>query len=206
MPIESRSLSNKSEAQQAFKNRLRERYGQPRNSTLFDMATGLWLPMHLVTAAHIYPRHWHSKLQTDTSLNDIYDVVNGLLLYKPVEVAFDTSRLCIEVDGKGKMSFFLLDETLRSVRLVDEAIRILGKGNENSVTGGVDLQTTFGDLDGRDLFFPGIERPAKRLLCIHAVASWTQYAGLPSPRFPNCQCSEDGKVENFLSMYGWTAV
>jgi hypothetical protein len=47
-----------------------------------------------------------------------------LLLYKPVEVAFDQGKICIEVDGVGRMRFALLDQSIRDKKLVDLACEL----------------------------------------------------------------------------------
>lgn len=58
-----------------------------------------------------------------------------------------------------------------------------------------------GDLDGQELYFPGTERPEKRLLGIHAMNSWHHAGRLGGS--PHCHSSDEGKVENFLYIYGW---
>ena len=93
-------------------------------------------------------------------------------------------------------------ETLRNTKLVDEALRICKTCDEKSVTGGLDLYDTFGDLDGRELYFPGTKRPSKRLLGIHAATSWSRCL-LPT-RFPKYDSSDDGRAERLINMYKWT--
>jgi len=54
-------------------------------------------------------------------MTDIDDPLNGLLLYKPVEWAFDRAKICVEVKSGDNMTFRLLDEALRNTLLVDQA-------------------------------------------------------------------------------------
>jgi hypothetical protein len=106
---------------------------------------------------------------------DIDDLRNGLLLYKPVEKAFDAAKLCIEVNPEGKMTFHLFDEDLRDLELADYACRLRKQANcgDRRLEAEEDLHITFGDLDGQEVYFPnGVEmRPSKRLLAVHAVAA-----------------------------------
>jgi hypothetical protein len=124
-----------------------------------------------------------------TSLKDINDIHNGLLLYKPVEWAFDSGKLCIGVKSKDDMIFHFLDENLSNVKIADKAAEIrVGKQKKQSKKIKVDLEgshveikghfgiekdlhTTFGDLDGSQVKFPkGVTmRPSKRLLALHAA-------------------------------------
>lgn len=194
----------KSDAQRSFKALLKENYNQTLEGTLIDMATGYSFPQHTVTASHIYPRDRRQFLSDDSRFTDIYHVRNGLLLYKPVEVAFDQKQLCVEVDEEKQYKFYLLDETLRTVKLVDAALPHFSAKYNKSVTGGVDLQTTFGDLDGRLLTIPeATELPSKALLAIHAVSSWRHQSqgSNRNVRFPEFNSSDDGKAENVIHMY-----
>jgi hypothetical protein len=180
---------NREEVQLGFMTLLKQGYGQPEQGDLFDMATGEHLPHHAVVATHIFQRKWQNQLPYYTSLKDIDNIHNGLLLYKPVEWAFDRAKLCIEVNSEGQMSFLLLDNGLRGVKLVGKACEL----REESACGNrpigteSDLQTTFGDLDGQQVhFLIGIVmRPSKGLLGLHAVASW-----MAARHFePNCKIS-----------------
>ena len=58
------------------------------------MLTGFLLPETTIIAAHLYKHCWYDLVKEDLGFDDIDDVKNGLLLWKPVEHAFDTSRLC----------------------------------------------------------------------------------------------------------------
>jgi HNH endonuclease len=97
----------------------------PKDNNLFDMATGEKLCHGSVIAAHIFQLHWQECLSVFTSLTDINDVRNALLLYKPVEDAFDRARVCILTDaGSQTMQFCLLDKALQMTKLADRAITL----------------------------------------------------------------------------------
>jgi hypothetical protein len=157
-----------------FKLDVKNFYGLIGDNNLFDMATGKELRHGSVIAAHIFQFRWWRSLPLLTSLTEINDVRNALLLYKPVEDAFDRARLCIDADGQ-TMRFCLLDETLRTTKLADRAatLRKLAKLEIPTTPAEIALEETFGDLDGREVFFPQAcsNRPSKRLLALHRRAA-----------------------------------
>ena len=167
---------NQEESQHHFKVSLKQQYEQPEQGDLFDMATGEHLPHSTVVASHIFQHKWQSQLPYYTSLKNIDDARNGLLLYKPVEWAFNRGKLCIEVNSEGQMTFLLLDDSLRDVKLVGKACQLREERRHGNRPFGIEnnIQSTFGDLDGQQVHFPkGTSmRPSKRLLGLHAVASW----------------------------------
>jgi hypothetical protein len=135
----------------SFKSLLKCEYGQPEWGDLFDMATGnifdtvVWW--------------WHIFSSTgggSSLLKGIDDTCKGLLLYKPVEWAFDCTKLCIEVNSVNRMTFCLLDQDLHYVKLACKAcsLSVAAKHNGELVGRENNLQTTFGDLDGQDMQFP----------------------------------------------------
>ena len=72
-----------------FKCLLKRKYHKPENGNLFDMAMGTSL-LHLsVLASYIFQHKWVKHLSKFTSITNINDPHNGLLLYKPVKWAFD---------------------------------------------------------------------------------------------------------------------
>ncbi|KAF5387796.1 hypothetical protein D9615_000180 [Tricholomella constricta] len=163
----------RSETQVTFKALLREEYHQPEDGKLFDMATGRRLPHSTVAASHIYQHKWRKELWRFTTLTDINDPLNGLLLYRPVEWAFDRAKICVQVKSSNQMTFRLLDQSLRDTLLADKACDLrheAGRGNKRLVDE-TDLDMTFGDLDGHPLQFPDgvVMRPSRRLLGLHAI-------------------------------------
>ena len=161
--------------QNTFKSSLMDSYDQPDDGLIFDMATGRRLPYTLVVAAHIFQHKWQDRLPQLMLLKNIDDMCNGLLLYKPVEKAFNAAKLCIEVNPEGKMTFRLFDDDFRDLELTEYACQLRKQANcgDWRLKEEEDLHITFGDLDGQEVHFPdGVEmRPSKRLLAIHAVAA-----------------------------------
>jgi hypothetical protein len=157
-----------------FKNDVKTFYGLSGDGDLFDMATGKKLRHGCVIGTHIFQLCWQTSLSIVSSFTDINHVRNALLLYKPVEDAFDRARLCIDVKGQ-TMWFRLLDEMLQATKLTDRAV-VLRKAAKLQIlltAAEMALTTTFGDLDGRELFFPRgcIQRPSKQLLALHGCAA-----------------------------------
>ena len=176
-------------------------YHQPNNGDVFDMATGRYFPLSDVMASHIFLYRWCHRITRYTSFSDINDVRNGLLLYKPVAWALRHAKMCIEVGNMGVMTFCLLDENLQDVMLADMASELQNASPCGHQPGSIGDETTFGDLDGREVQFPqqSTTRPSKRLLGIHAIAAWvaakseTRHFDTP---VPECNASdvETGKV------------
>lgn len=170
--------SSRKKKEHEFKNRLKESYRQPEKGNLFDMATGKWLRYSLVLPTYIFKKDWKEHLSVHTSLSNIEDPRNGILLYKPVHSVFNEGRLCIEVSTQGDMTFRLLDYTLWDIELANLACQLREEDNAGNqrLPEENDLHITFGDLDGEPLQFPQDTemRPSKRLLGIHALSSLLQ--------------------------------
>jgi hypothetical protein len=145
------------------------------------MATGTLLPHNVVIGAHIFQHHWSKYLTTIANLSNINDTQNGLLLYKPVEWAFDNAKMCVEIVD-GEMKFCLLSPELKAVKLVEQAVLL----QVNSKRPGAfhpreaDINITFGDLDGKPVCFLQnlTMQPSRRLLILHAIASWSARCSL----------------------------
>lgn len=162
--------------QHDFKTSLKLEYSQPDDGYLFDMATGMRLRHSVVVASHIFQHRWKKQLSKFTSFTDINDVRNGLLLYTPVDWAFDRAKICVEVDAESKMTFRLLDQSLGGINLADKArsLRMERGGSDDDLIGNeAEIKTTFGDLNGQPLKFPEgvVSRPSKRMLGFHAVTA-----------------------------------
>ena len=177
LSFEDATVASRSRAhtQAKFKRLLKHEYHQPEIGNLFDMATGTSLPHCSVVASHIFQHKWQKELSEFTSITDIDDPCNGLLLYKPVEWAFDRAKICVEVKSGNRMTFRLLDEDLRKTLLADKACRLRDErgGGNNRTKEEENLLMTFGDLDKQPLKFPEgtVMRPSKRLLGLHTVAA-----------------------------------
>lgn len=71
------------------------------------MLTGEMLPSTTVIASHLYKSEWRDFAKLDLDLDDIDDVGNGLLLWKPIKEAFDTSRLCFVYEKASARYIFM---------------------------------------------------------------------------------------------------
>jgi hypothetical protein len=144
------------------------------------------LPSPLVIASHIFPRSKGYLSEKLLGFSDIDDERNGLLLFKPLEYAFDHFQISFIYDqGSEAFRLKVFDPSLRSQRLFEKldakhsAIllqnqtlpidwesqgRILAPGTD------YDIQTTFGDLEvaPSSLCFQTLDRPYKRCLNVQA--------------------------------------
>jgi len=192
-----------------FKDTLKEAYNQPMayDKGLLDMATGAVLPHNIVIAAHIFQCRWQKYLSSFSTMTGVDDACNGLLLYKPVEWAFDRAKLFVEIID-GVMTFHLIDQELENIKLVDKAIELQAQNRcpgtcsqEEAV-----LKITFSDLDGAVLSFPPNckMQPSKRMLLIDAYSSWIHVNGTTGRHSPpiynksGYDLSGDKDVKNVL--------
>lgn len=154
-----------------FKTLLEGEYQEPAQEGLFNMVTGHYLPCDLVVASYIFLYKWRNRIFQHMDFRDINDVQNGLLLYKPVEWAFNRAKMCIEVDDMGRMTFCLLDYDLYNVKFIDKDAELQ---SERPTFGGTTVQMTFGDLDKQEVWFPerSATRPSHQLLGLHAITAW----------------------------------
>jgi hypothetical protein len=56
------------------------------------MLTGEWLPRKCVIASHLFKKKWANEAKRLLQIENINDVRNGLLLWKPLEHAFDRGQ------------------------------------------------------------------------------------------------------------------
>lgn len=88
------------------------------------------LPASSVIGAHLFKWHWHERMHV-LGLSDINDMGNGLPLWKPIEWAYDTSRLCFVYDkSRDELVAHVLDNS------------ILGIGSKRARTHGSSLART----------------------------------------------------------------
>ena len=136
------------------------------------------LPRHLVIGAHLFKREWSDMAKMLLDIDSVDDARNGLLLYKPLEWAFNTGRLMVVAES-GEFIVRLLDPAIREVALHAKATQLLHKsGVEQATLLGTltrdyplpDELSTFGALhDARArLVLPCGLRPWRRCLCFHA--------------------------------------
>eukprot|EP00128_Syssomonas_multiformis_P018004 Colp12_sorted_trinity150504_noHs@2791 len=168
-------------------------YGENRNSFKRKRKLRCFLLNHYFTASqtacsHIFKKEWESNCAL-VGLQSINQGDNLLLLYKPIEWAFDDSRLCFAYDAKGDtFTARLLDPSISNLRLSTKASQLLGK---NYKCDQAMANMTFGQLDGMSLVFCNQNRPLKRLLCFHATMAchravengWVAESSLDKPEF-----------------------
>ncbi|GMF36086.1 unnamed protein product [Phytophthora lilii] len=114
-------------------------------------------------------------------ISDFDDEKNGLLLFKPLEYALDHFQISFIRDDSDVFRLKLFDPSIKDTRIIDLKDR---KGHDvltterrglllNSVSRAkqactFDMETTFGNLDGKPLVFTGLERPFYRCLNLQA--------------------------------------
>ncbi|CAL8463682.1 g3216 [Coccomyxa elongata] len=154
-----------------FRQRLQAVYGAEQNGLLCCMLTGEKLPVSTVIASHLYKCEWKEFAEVDMGLEDIDDVGNGLLMWKPIEHAFNTSALCFVHDkGMDRFVAHVLDLSLLDVSLSARGAKLMGASWVASPPGSRAASLTYRDIDGEALRFPPncLQRPLKRVLCYQA--------------------------------------
>ncbi|DBA99022.1 TPA: hypothetical protein ACH3X1_014292 [Trebouxia sp. C0004] len=153
-----------------LKGRLKAAYGKTVQGKLVCMLTSEALPSKTVIAAHLYKSSWAVFVELALGFSDIDDVRNGLLLWKPIEHAFDTAQMCFTYDTQHN-SFVarVLNPALLTEKLSSYGQRVMG-ARWAAPSSARAMTLTFADIDNVALSFPlGCEvRPYKRVLCYQA--------------------------------------
>ena len=164
----------KSMESSVLKNRLAalqlESENAPPHGSLRCMLLDVLLPYAHVTGAHLLKREWADFSAELADVTDIEDVRNGLLLYKPLEWAFDTSRLAFVWEpASGRFVAHLLDRSIAHQLLVTRAKELLKERfRENGGDALALAGRSFGDVHGTALMLPPGFSPLRRCLCFHA--------------------------------------
>ncbi|KAG1708294.1 hypothetical protein DVH05_024974 [Phytophthora capsici] len=162
------------------------------DATLLCMVLNVALPISVVMASHIFRReHDHLKGHF-VQIADIDDVRNGLLLFKPIESAFDDLDISFLVDKHDRFTLKVFNSTIKTDLLVDWLTKQQWKdlGGESLPTHWrtskspiyapnapqFNVLTTFGELDGKTLRFPrgSTLRPFRRCLYYQAQLARTR--------------------------------
>ena len=135
---------------------------------------GVELPRNVVVGAHLFKHEWADLAKQLLDIDSIDDARNGLLLYKPLEWAFDTGRLAFVWD-RVTQSFVahVLDPAVLELSLCQKAADLL-KSDVSDVAEQHKLvghQTTFGSIHGTSLQLPDGFMPWRRCLCFHALVT-----------------------------------
>ena len=126
-------------------------------------------PYAYVIGAHLLKREWGDMSKELADVDDVEDPRNGLLLYKPLEWAFDTSRLAFTWDeATSRFVAHLLDGHLANVKLVEKAKELLKDRYRRSEDADELGEMCFSDVDGLPLVLPVGFLPFRRCLCLHA--------------------------------------
>lgn len=127
------------------------------------------VPSESLVVGHIFKHEWAAISQRMMNF-DINDARNGLPIFKPIEDAFDTLRLCIIVEETVAAEKFIvkvLDPLLLDVLLVDRATQLGVKGVQYSKTVPA---MRFRDIHNTVLNFYSLHRPFKRALYFQLAA------------------------------------
>ena len=92
-------------------------------ATIICQFLGIDFPTNYVNFSHIFQRKW-AKSRKIIYLQEINDVKNLLLLFKPIEVAFDEGRICfIWDDAVSQFRMKVLDPSIRRQTLLELTLR-----------------------------------------------------------------------------------
>jgi len=153
---------------QLFCRHVKTRYGALQGSKCWCLLTNAALPSSTVIGSHLFKWEWSEHVHL-LGFEDVNDVRNGLPLWKPLEWAFDTSRLCFTFDKNSeKFIAKIMDPSILTKKLVDIGQEKMGSDWKSPP---YPLQKlTFQDIDNRPLEFePGRPlRPYKRVLNFQA--------------------------------------
>jgi len=134
-------------------------------ATITCQFLGVDFPTHQVTCSHIFQKKW-AKSRMTIDLKEINDVKNLLLLFKPIEVAFDEGRICFLWDSAvSQFRMKVLDPAIRNKSVLDLALRQFPSYSTSNVD--AILNSTFAVLEGNPLNTSN-GLPYKRCLAFHA--------------------------------------
>ena len=153
---------------QLFSRSVKTQYGAVEVSDCWCLLTNAALPSSTVISLHLFKWEWSEYVHL-LGFEDINDVKNGLPLWKPLEWAFDTSRLCFTFDKTSdKFIAKVMDPSILTEKLVDSGWEKMGTDWKRPPYALQNL--TFQDFDNSALEFdPGRPLPLyKRVLNFQA--------------------------------------
>ena len=154
---------------QFFSRDVKAEYGALQGRDCWCLLTNDILPSSTVIGSHLFKWEWSEYVHL-LGFGDINDVRNGLPLWKPIEWAFDTSRLCFTFDKTSdKFIAKVMDPSILTKKLVDIGREKMGAVEWKQPPFRL-KNLTFQDIDSRALEFdPGRPlRPYKRVLNFQA--------------------------------------
>jgi hypothetical protein len=155
----------------------------------------IYLPSDWVIASHLFPFTLNIVAAELFDVPDIDDEQNGLLLFRPVESAYDHAQLSFLGNNTSDDYFLKLwDQSLKNVPLIScltepeqsalkSVLGFVSSSNFVTVTDGLDkkipfkMNTTFGDIDGKKLAFLNANRPFRRFLNFQARIGFNRHGG-----------------------------
>lgn len=154
---------------QLFSRSVKSDYGALEGtSKCWCLLTNAVLPSSTVIGSHLFKLEWSEYVHL-LGFDNINDVKNGLPLWKPIQWAFDTSRLCFTFDkNSDKFIAKITDPSILMKKLVDIGRDKMGTDWRSPPS--LVQNLTFQDIDNRALEFDPKRpmRPYKRVLNFHA--------------------------------------
>jgi glycosyltransferase involved in cell wall biosynthesis len=136
------------------------------------MVLDTYFPPKLVTAAHLFRRSHEYLAPTVVQIDDIDDVRNGMLLFKPLKAAFDHHQISfLSEDAGTSFKLKLFDNRIQDKKLVDFLAENQKTLLERAVSKwgcNFDESKTFGQVDGELVVFKNLKRPYNRCLNVQA--------------------------------------
>jgi hypothetical protein len=141
------------------------------------MVLGISFPKSLVAAVHLFRQSNEYLAMPLMQIQDIDHPKNGMLMFKPLKYAFDHFQISFIAEKYGtSFQLKLFDLSIRNTPLID----FIKDSNQRQVLMNAisvtipkkrcnfDLQTTFGDIDGKSVVFSSLNRPLNRCLNLQA--------------------------------------
>lgn len=148
-------------------------------------------PAAMVVGSYLFHRRYDYLAEPLMALDDIDDAGNALLLFAPFSQALDLHRISFVYDESSdqfrlkvcdgsllqRRLFDELDQSQQTILLQDEELPEDSRTQGPRMAPGadIDLQTTYGDVNGKALRFETLERPYRR--CVYFHAHLTQFKG-----------------------------
>jgi hypothetical protein len=146
------------------------------------MVLNTQLPSEVVIASHLFRRKNAFIAGDFMGISDIDDPKNGLLLFKPIEKAFDDFRLSfILIDGQFRLKITdpalnnvylieMLDRSQMSILYGEKPLPVGWRESTDPIFApcGFNILTKFSDLDDRPIVFSNVNRPYYRCLNLQA--------------------------------------
>jgi HNH endonuclease len=145
------------------------------------MVLDVSFPKSVVTAAHLFPRHNEVIANRYMGIHNIDDTRNGMLMFKPLEYAFDRFQLSFIREDDLSFKLKLFDQSICDTKLIDyitedekkrvvmDAVLVRG----TSVPCDFNITQTFGQIDGRIIQFHNRNRPYNRCLNLQARLAYS---------------------------------